>query len=564
MDIQYNQVLVGNIDITDTYAKLMKASTSQDSIYIKAKETMQDFYDNNSGLTDTQKATMMSQMITEIAKSVSSESMQLALKIDMENRDAPYALTKLKADTMLISGQIFKIGADIDIAQQELINQRTAGWISQATAYRDYGVQTWNMVAGQPIVPATAYIDYGIKVQTIKKATADTYMSYASSYRKDGNVAFTTNADGSFNTVHGDLSGLTYYQTGVAKRQIKGFEDNMRQHIVNSSASMISMLLTANVPGVDYAPYLLEYSNAANYLATTNCNSVCADEILSVIMFSKALFYGGYVSTYVSTTTLLSSTATLVQAETSVGTARSTLAGANVGTNALFYGGDNISGYLNTTTLLSLTAVLVQAETSVGIAITALAGANVGTNALFYGGDNDSGYSSTATLLSPTTTLVQAEISVGTAKYELAGANVDINALFYGGYCNSGYSSIATVLSPTAVLIQAEASVGAARYTLSGANVGVNALFYGGNDSVDSSTATLLSPTATLVQAEASIGTARRESAGANVGVNALFYGGIIDVSYSSTATLLSPTATLVQAETSVGTARYTLSGASL
>jgi hypothetical protein len=266
----YNQVSVGKIDITDTYAKLMKAATGQDSIYIKAKETMQDFYDNNSGLTDTQKATMMSQMITEIAKSVSSESMQLALKIDMENRDAPYALTKLKADTMLTSAQVYKIGADVDIAQQELINQRTAGWISQATAYRDYGVQTWNMVAGQPIVPETAYIDYGIKVQTIKKATADTYMSYASSYRKDGNVAFTTNADGSFNTVNGDLSGLSYYQTGVAKRQIKGFEDNMRQHVVNSSASMVSMLLTANVPGIDYAPYLLQYSNAAAYLSTTS------------------------------------------------------------------------------------------------------------------------------------------------------------------------------------------------------------------------------------------------------------------------------------------------------
>jgi hypothetical protein len=170
---------------------------------------------------------------------------------------------------MLTSAQVYKIGADIDIAQQELINQRTAGWISQATAYRDYGVQTWNMVAGQPIVPETAYVDYGIKVQTIKKATADTYMSYASSYRKDGNVAFTTNADGSFNTVNGDLSGLSYYQTGVAKRQIKGFEDNMRQHVVNSSASMVSMLLTANVPGIDYAPYLSQYSSAAAYLSTT-------------------------------------------------------------------------------------------------------------------------------------------------------------------------------------------------------------------------------------------------------------------------------------------------------
>jgi hypothetical protein len=258
----------------------MKAATGQDSIYIKAKETMQDFYDNNSGLTDTQKATMMSQMITEIAKSVSSESMQLALKIDMENRDAPYALTKLKADTMLTNAQVFKTCTDIDISKQELINQRVAGWISQATAYRDYGVQTWNMDDGQTIVPEFEYTDYGIKVQTIKKAIADTYMAYASSYRKDGIVTFDTREDGSFdNETYGDQSGLTYYQTGVAKRQIRGFEDNMRQHVVNSSASMISMLLTANVPGIDYAPYLSQYSAAAEYLSTTNCQPICPDNL---------------------------------------------------------------------------------------------------------------------------------------------------------------------------------------------------------------------------------------------------------------------------------------------
>jgi CheY-specific phosphatase CheX len=267
--IEYNQVLVGNIDITDTYKKLMQASTGQGSAYLKAKETINDSLSSMVGLSDNDRGKILSDTISSIAKEITVSAMEMALKIEMENRDAPYALTKLKADTMLASAQVYKIGADIDIAKQELTNQTTAGWIAQATAYRDYGVQTWNMSAGEQIVPATAYTDYGIKVQTIKKATADTYMSYASSYRKDGNVTFTTNPDGSFNTVNGDLSGLTYYQTGVAKRQIKGFEDNMRQHVVNSSASMVSMLLTANVPGIDYAPYLSQYSNAAAYLSTT-------------------------------------------------------------------------------------------------------------------------------------------------------------------------------------------------------------------------------------------------------------------------------------------------------
>jgi hypothetical protein len=137
-------------------------------------------------------------------------------------------------------------------------------------------------------------------------------------------------------------------------------------------------------------------------------------------------------------------------------------------TKALFYGGQNISGVpVSTTTLLSSTADLVQAETSVGTARYAQSGANVGTNALFYGGWGYSGIGPIVTLLSPTADLVQAETSVGTARYYLAGANVGTNALFYGG----NTSNKATLLSSTAVLVQAETSVGTARSDLEGASV---------------------------------------------------------------------------------------------
>ena len=272
--ITYDQVLVGNIDITDTYSKIMKAATGQDSIYIKAKETMQDFYTNNSGLTDMQKATLMSQMISEIAKSVTSEAMQTALKIDMENRDAPYALTKLKADTMMVEAEMQKMAADIDIAKQQLINETVSGWNVQAQGYRDFGIQTWNQSVGTTILPQSAYVQYGTKVTSIEKANADIYSAYSSSYRQFGTVNYTLNADGTPLTITGDTHGLTYWQTAVAARQEQGFEDNQRQHIVNSSASMVSMLLTANAPGIDYTPYLSEYSNAVTYPQTNHPVSI--------------------------------------------------------------------------------------------------------------------------------------------------------------------------------------------------------------------------------------------------------------------------------------------------
>lgn len=272
--ITYDQVLVGKIDITDTYTKLMAASTGVDSVYIKAKETMQDFYTSNSGLTDMQKATLMSQMIAEIAKSVTSEAMQLALKIDTDNRDAPYMLTKLKADTMQVEATILKMAADVDIAKQQLINETVNGWNIQAQGYRDLGIQTWNQAVGTTILPESAYITYGTKVTSIEKSNADIYALYSSAYRQFGSVNYTLNPDGTPLTITGDAHGLTYWQTAVAARQKQGFEDNQRQHVVNSSASMVSMLLTANVPGIDYTPYLTAYSNASTYLQTDHNISV--------------------------------------------------------------------------------------------------------------------------------------------------------------------------------------------------------------------------------------------------------------------------------------------------
>ena len=44
----------------------------------------------------------------------------------------------------------------------------------------------------------------------------------------------------------------------------------------------------------------------------------------------NALFYGGYYSGSINSATLLTNAATLVQAESTVGTARQSLAGANV------------------------------------------------------------------------------------------------------------------------------------------------------------------------------------------------------------------------------------------
>ena len=271
---QYNQVLVGELDITETYKKLMVASTGEDSIYIRMKETLKDEFENTSGLTDAQRANALSAGLVELMKSISSNAMEMALKIETEKRDAPYVLTKMKEDTRRITAEVAKTEKDIELADKNLWIGTVTGWKAQAEAYRDYGVQTWNQIEDTKILPQAAYVDYGTKVETLKKAKVDTYATYSNSYRQNGKVNYTTNTDGSFDTVTWDEHGLTYWQTKVAGRQYQGFDDNQRQHVVNSSASMISMLLSTEASGINYSPYLTQWTDAAAYLSTSHPVSI--------------------------------------------------------------------------------------------------------------------------------------------------------------------------------------------------------------------------------------------------------------------------------------------------
>jgi len=273
MATTYNPVLVGDIDITETYRKLMLASIGQDSVYLKAKETINDSLSAMVGLSDIDKAKILADMVGGIAKEITNSAMQMALKIDMENRDDAYNLTKLREDTKLVTAQIAKIEKDTEDADWSVKNRVMAGWKAQAELYRDYGVQPWNQTVTTDIIPQAAYIDYGIKTETIKKAKADIYQGYAQGFRANGYVSVVLNADGSIGTSTAgstviDTAGLTYQQTKVAVRQEKAFEDNKKQHVVNSSASFMSTLLATETEGIagELEASLAKWNTAIDYL----------------------------------------------------------------------------------------------------------------------------------------------------------------------------------------------------------------------------------------------------------------------------------------------------------
>lgn len=326
---------------------------------------------------------------------------------------------------------------------------------------------------------------------------------------------------------------------------------------------------------------IFQITNTTGVLSTTKFCDITGKVLITSNgrLRGNALFYGGWTAanTYSNKLTILSSTGSLVQAESSIGTARYSLAGANIYTNALFYGGgsggDGTYGpntVHNTLTILNSSGSLVQAELNIGTAREQVSGANVGANALFYGGYKVGGLTGRTTILTSSGTLAIAEINSGLYMDPYVSSSVSVNnastVLVYGIYTNVFTNEYRLVSSIGVLLTKSNITQGSIRGFSAGANVEVNALYYAGyNGSVSINTTILLTPNATLIQAESRIGTARMQISGANIGINAIFYNGIGSGGVLlNSCTLISPTTTLVQLESSIGTSRHSLAGASI
>jgi len=248
----------------------MKASTTRDSIYLKAKETLLAIL-QDAGIDNRERSSIISQTIASMVNGISAQALQGAIELAKDDRDSEYVLAKLCADIQLEQAQKDKIIAETAAVQMDTKVKTAQGWRLQAELHRDYGVLPDSMVYTNEELAAIDYNEsYGTKAESIRLAQANVYNGYAAAYRQNGYVALDLTTDGMITSqTSADTDGLVFWQTRVAERNERGFDDNMRQHVANSSATMISMLLSTEASGIDYIPYLTSWSSAINYLNTT-------------------------------------------------------------------------------------------------------------------------------------------------------------------------------------------------------------------------------------------------------------------------------------------------------
>ena len=269
----FSKETVGDLEVLDIYNDLMEASTANGSIYIKAKETLESYLEKGA-LLDTEKSTVMANTIAGMASSMSASTMQLAYEIAKDRRNSPYELAKLREDTILVQEHQNKIATDIDNADEDIKTKVFNGWRLQGDLVRDYGINAFNLSTGTDIIPEAQYIEDGTKHEGVRQLKANVANTYSTMFRNNGYVAITTDTLGFLtNATSGDTNGLTSAQTDVAIRQEQGFDDNKRQHVANSAATMMSMLLSTEKSGIDYVPHLAKWTTAIDYLNTNHATT---------------------------------------------------------------------------------------------------------------------------------------------------------------------------------------------------------------------------------------------------------------------------------------------------
>ena len=232
----------GTLDVSAKYKQLMQDTLSDDSLYIRAKNTFKVIFDDLQ-LTEIQKAELVSQHVAGMTSQLSGAAMQTALSWSKEERDGAYTLAKIKAETELAMAQALKAEEEICLTQKQTEKMCADITATISGSYRENGIPTGYEADG---CKPTGLDDTGLKFHQTKQVMGATYQIYADAFRKSGivQVRADTNDDVVKGMV-GDDDGYTNQQSKNAERQRIAYEDSKLNHAANSSATMIGQLLSS-------------------------------------------------------------------------------------------------------------------------------------------------------------------------------------------------------------------------------------------------------------------------------------------------------------------------------
>ena len=256
--------LDNSLDVIEKFKLLSEASLSTDSIYMRAKDTFRELFDNKK-VGEAEYAQFASQFVSQLAVTTTQQAMQEALQWAKAEKEQSYTMESIKANIELTMAQREKVKLEMCMIEKEIDLKCATITSTLSSSIRDNG-RVATRDSSNPCIPLTLEPE-GTKYKQELFIESQKYANLADAYRKSGVVTISTTADGVTKGTTGDNMGYTDAQEEFARRQVKSFEDSKRNHAANAMSQMIGQMLSAEV--APDAADITRWRSSIDYLLTT-------------------------------------------------------------------------------------------------------------------------------------------------------------------------------------------------------------------------------------------------------------------------------------------------------
>lgn len=283
--------VTGTVDVLSKYTAIVKESLGGDSVYIRAKETVEELVANGA-IDDAQKAEVISGIIGGAVSSITSSAMSAAL--DWTKYEKELALKKLEMDVQL------KIASEELLLKEEQVKQvKNQNRLALVESKRMFGTAVFDtednivslasegkvfgdmqLVAQQT---TNAAEEENLLKSKIKESSVAIHKVVADTFTNFGNYTFTfpSSGEGVETVTRIDAhTSLSDTQQEIAVEQGKGYTYNAWANALTGSASLLGTAIASGdfdfSAGSSGDILLRTVINCANNLATSDGNSTDA------------------------------------------------------------------------------------------------------------------------------------------------------------------------------------------------------------------------------------------------------------------------------------------------
>ncbi len=242
-----------SLDVIDKYTSLITESLDTNSVYIRAKETLEALVASGD-LSSADKAKVVAEVLNNLNNSLVNASMNTALAWAKAEKDAEfqkeelgYKVDVIEQQALTEAAKVKQLMADVMATTATSMRQNGAATINPGTGFttglaNDGKVWKEMVLMEQELLNKQAEED--VLQSKLKESQAAVYKIVADTAANFGSGTYTISDTGVTSAGFDSPNSLAYFQKQIAQQQAKGYAYNAWANAVNASSTAVSMLLS--------------------------------------------------------------------------------------------------------------------------------------------------------------------------------------------------------------------------------------------------------------------------------------------------------------------------------